>query len=247
MSPTLVLWDIDLTLIRVSAIGRELYGAAFEQLTGRKMAQQGEAAGRRDPDIWADTLRLNGFRGDAFSFSEFCDCLAKAYESAADQLRLRGELLPGAVEALTALSNRAGTVQTILTGNIEKVATVKLASFGLNQYLDLDIATYGSDGDSRAQLVEIARGRAATKYHASFEGVATVVIGDSHHDVHAAQEARARAVAVASGRTPFEQLRDLGPEHLFRDLSDTPAVVSAVLNGTEIVSNETDGYRATGS
>lgn len=238
----LVLWDIDLTLIRAGTAGRELYAAAFRRLTGRPLIHMVDAAGRMDPDIWNETLETNHLTPSSYSFSAFAASLAETYESGSDLLRKHGEVLPGATEALRALRASGRTVQTILTGNIAPVARVKLATFGLDGLVDLEIGTFGTDGSTRAALVRVARQRAFTKHRVPFDGPDTVVIGDSHHDVVAGHEAGARVIAVASGRTPFADLERLEPQHLLRDLKDTTAILHAVLDGKSRVIEEELGH-----
>ncbi len=52
--------------------------------------------------------------------------------------------------------------QSLLTGNIEVNAAVKLAAFGLDRLVDLEIGGYGSDRhEARADLVAVAREKAA--------------------------------------------------------------------------------------
>lgn len=41
----LVLWDIDHTLIATRGVGREIFGDAFEQVTGTPMREQAAVAG----------------------------------------------------------------------------------------------------------------------------------------------------------------------------------------------------------
>jgi phosphoglycolate phosphatase-like HAD superfamily hydrolase len=228
----LILWDVDLTLMRGGAAGRELYARAFRVATGRPMTAQADPAGRLDPDIWEETLRVNDLPADSCTFAHFALCLAATYGAGSALLREQGRVLPGAAEALAELAVRPEAVQTVLTGNIEPVARVKLASFGLDEFLDLEIGAYGSEAATRAELVDLARRRASAKYRVTFDGLATVLVGDSGHDVTAGREAGAAVVAVASGRTPFEDLQQLGPEHLFRDLTNTVGFIKAALKGT---------------
>ncbi|HEX4609046.1 MAG TPA: hypothetical protein VH092_12640, partial [Urbifossiella sp.] len=89
--------------------------------------------------------------------------------------------------------------QSVLTGNIRLLAEVKLAALGLRDGLDLCIGAYGDDHEDRAELVQVARRRAAGVHGrtpAAFAGTSTVVVGDTPLDVAAALSAGARAVGV---------------------------------------------------
>jgi len=63
--------------------------------------------------------------------------LAALYARHEDELCARGRALPGAREALTALAEQPGVVQTVLTGNSRAVAVIKLHVFGLDRLGDL--------------------------------------------------------------------------------------------------------------
>ncbi|HSR23597.1 MAG TPA: HAD hydrolase-like protein, partial [Candidatus Eisenbacteria bacterium] len=157
--------------------------------------------------------------------------LAGVYEGRIEEIRRHGRALPGAAEALAALAAVPGTVQTVLTGNVPAVARTKLAAFGLDHHLDLDVGAYGPDDHVRAGLVPLAQRRAGARYGALFDVRSTVVIGDTAHDVTAAREGGARAIAVATGGTTAGELQAAGAEVVLPDLMDTAALVGLVTAG----------------
>jgi phosphoglycolate phosphatase-like HAD superfamily hydrolase len=120
-------------------------------------------------------------------------------------------------------------VQSVLTGNLRPLAEVKLGALGLDEYLDLDVGAYGDTHEVRAELVWVARDRAGAAYHARFDGPATVLIGDTPLDVQAARATGARAVAVATGGTSAAELAAAGAHAVLPDLTDTVAVLAAIL------------------
>jgi phosphoglycolate phosphatase len=224
----LVLWDIDLTLVQAGRLGGELYAHAFRQVTGRTLEYQAQMAGRLDPDIFLDILTGHELDPAEHPFPRFAEALGAAYASRIDDLGRQGRALPGAAEALQALAEVPGVVQTVVTGNIPAVARVKLAAFGLDRHLDLDIGAYGPDDHVRAALVRLARERSGARHGTVFDAASTVVIGDTVHDVTAAREGGARVIAVATGRTPAADLRAAGAEVVLSDLLDTPGLVTLV-------------------
>jgi len=122
--------------------------------------------------------------------------------------------------------------QSVVTGNIRLLAEVKLAALGLRNGLDLCIGAYGDDHEDRTELVQVARRRAAAVHGrtpAAFAGTSTVVIGDTPFDVTAALAAGARAVGVATGSHPAADLRAAGAHAVLPDLTDTDAVLKALL------------------
>jgi hypothetical protein len=68
--------------------------------------------------------------------------------------------LPGAAEAVRALAGCPDIIETVLTGNTRPAVKIKLRTFGLDRYLNLDVGAYGTDDDDRANLVKVARQRA---------------------------------------------------------------------------------------
>jgi phosphoglycolate phosphatase-like HAD superfamily hydrolase len=127
----------------------------------------------------------------------------------------------------------AGRVyQTVLTGSIRPVAEMKLAALGLRDGLDLCIGAYGDDHEDRTQLVHVAQRRAAGVHGRSdtaFDGTSTVVVGDTPLDVSAALSAGARVVGVATGLYSEADLVEAGAHAVLADLTDTSAVLRALL------------------
>ena len=122
-------------------------------------------------------------------------------------------------------------VQSVLTGNVRRMAEIKLSAVGLDANLDLETGAYGDSHEIRSELVHLARGNAARKYGRGFAGTATVLVGDTPLDVAAARVTGARAVAVATGGTSAEKLAESGADVVLPDLTDTPAVLRAILGG----------------
>jgi len=225
----LVLWDIDHTLIDTGGVGREIYATAFEQVTGRPMERQADPSGRTEPDIFQDTLAIHGIEPSDHDLARFADALAAGYAAQTPRLRERGHALPGAAAALAALAATPGVIQSVLTGNFKPVAVTKLATFGLDTHIDFDVGAYGSDNPVRAKLVGVARQHASTKYHMVFGNQTTILVGDTPSDVAAGHQGGASVIAVASGRSTVEELQAARPEVILPNLTDTPAVVKAIL------------------
>lgn len=217
----LVLWDIDGTLVDSAGHGRYAFEEAFETVVGRPPGRM-EMAGRTDHQIAMEMLD-----GDGEPLPRVLEELAAALRVRGDAIAREGRPYPGVPEALAALYERDGVVQSLLTGNIRANAALKVGSFGLEGWLDFDVGAYGSDPHvERTDLVAIARGRASAKYD---EVTDTVLIGDTPLDVRAAHDAGARAVAVATGFSDVEALHGSGAEAVFADLSDTDTAVAAIL------------------
>ncbi len=118
----------------------------------------------------------------------------------------------------------------MLTGNIRPLAEVKLGPLGLTRHLDLDIGAYGDLHEVRSELVGPARRRAALAYGTDFGGKATVLVGDTPHDIEAALVTGARAVGVATGGFTVAELASAGAHAVLPDLTDTGRVLAAILD-----------------
>lgn len=232
--PVLVLWDLDYTLVRAGPSGRVLYELALKDLYGVALpGGLSSMAGRTDTSIALEVLAAAGADAAA-ELPRFHQALAARAEQVSGLVREHGAVLPGARAAIAALARprRGGpAVQSVLTGNIEALARVKLAALHLTAHLDLQAGAFGEVSAVRADLVPVARRNAAARYDADFAGRDTVLVGDTPHDVRAAHAAGARAVAVATGRFSEAQLADAGADVVLADLTDAGAVVSAVLCG----------------
>lgn len=215
---TLVLWDIDHTLIETRGVGGELYRAAFEEITGRKMEHQVEVTGKTEPAILAETLKAHGLEPSTDYQLTYADALARQYEQHADELRDRGRTLPGARDTLAALAERPDVIQTVLTGNLRAVAVTKLRVFELDGLVDFEAGAYGDDEEVRPKLVAVAQRRAAAKYGADFTRDNSVIVGDSPSDVETGLHGGARVIGVASGKTSVEELRNAGAGSVLAEL-----------------------------
>jgi len=221
--PLLVLWDIDHTLIETRGFGRELYRRAFEEVTGRRMERPAEVTGRTELAIFAETLKLHDIEPSAELEQHYVDALARQYRDNIDELRKQGRALSGARTTLALLAEEPNIFQSVLTGNLRRVAASKLAAFGLDPYLDFEIGAYGDDHMERPQLVSLAQHRAQKKSHDVFDASNTVLVGDSLQDVSAGRIGGATVVGIASGTESSDSLARAGAVATFRGLEDAAA------------------------
>jgi phosphoglycolate phosphatase len=224
---TLVLWDIDGTLISTGPIAGVVYPVAFELLTGRPPSRMVEFNGRTELATMDDLLRSHD--EPVPPVDRICQAIAAALRTKLDDFRDASSVLPGAAAALAALGDRPAVVQGLLTGNIRANALAKLQAFDLDRSVDFDAGGYGSDDLVRARLVGVAQRRAGGLRGQAFGEADTVLVGDTVRDIEAARDGGARVVAVATGADAAERLRAAAPDALLDDLRDTAAVVRAVL------------------
>lgn len=219
----LVLWDIDGTLVNTAGLGRDAFADAFEEVFGL-VPELVTMAGRTDHEIALAILEANGIEQGERHLPAFAEALAGALAAKEPEIRARGRALPGAAEVLAELQRR-GVVQSLLTGNIEPNAALKLAAFGLGAELDFEIGAYGSDHRVRPELVPIALSKARAKHGTDFR---PVLVGDTPLDIAAARGGGAGVVAVATGPHSVEELADA--DAVLPDLRDTAAAVETILS-----------------
>jgi phosphoglycolate phosphatase len=240
----LVLWDIDFTLIDAGGVGTRLYRMVFRDMFGTDLPRAADMAGRTDRAIVLDTLAWAGIPEPRRHLDRFLAGLAALAPAGRALAQRHSRALPGAAAALDALAAYApgedgaaaldggrtvSVVQSVLTGNVRPMAEMKLSALGLDGDLDLEVGAYGEAHEVRAELVHVARDNAARKYRTDFSGPATVLVGDTPLDVAAALQAGARVVAVATGGTSAAILAESGAHTVLPDLTDTAAVLSAIL------------------
>jgi phosphoglycolate phosphatase len=228
-----VLWDVDFTLVDASGVGAHLYRVALAELYGRELpAPLPSMAGRTDTAIGLEVLKLAGVPDPQSQLTTFQDFQTARAPELVAMLRERGRALPGAAEAIAALAGpglASTVIQSLLTGNIPALAQVKLAALGLTEHLDLAVGAYGDVSQVRADLVDVARRKAAARYGGDYAGRATILIGDTPKDVEAAALTGARVIAVATGSYSAGQLAGAGADVVLPDLTDTARLLAAVL------------------
>jgi len=224
MDGVLVLWDVDHTLVDVDGLGREAYDLAFLRRFGVPVRHQPPMAGRTDRAIAIDMLRFNGVEVTPRHLEDLREGAEAALDELAHLLPARGRALPGAAAALAAVKER--TVQSLLTGNVRRIAEVKLGPFGLITHLDLDAGAYGWSHEIRAELVGVARSNARLRFGRDYDRI--VLVGDTPEDVGAALSSGAGVVGVATGRYTVAELQTAGAHVALADLSDTGRVEEAI-------------------
>ncbi|MER7146915.1 HAD family hydrolase [Streptomyces xanthochromogenes] len=220
----LVLWDIDHTLISTRGVGRELSAAAFLRVTGQPMREQAKIDGITEPVIFRETAKLHGLATGRAEFESFAEALAEEHLARSGELRERGHALVGAAAAVEALDS-GGMTQTVVSGNVRAVSEIKLSVFGLDRHIRWELGAYGEDEDERAELVRLALERSGAS------AADTVLIGDTPADVQAGLANGVRVIAVATGNSGEDELRDCGPFAVLPDLSDTERLVMLVAEG----------------
>ena len=225
----LILFDIDGTLLWSDGAGRR----AMERALTHAFGSAGDAAyrydGKTDRQIVRDLMRMAGHE-DARIDGEMAGIFELYLEGLHAELADGGNVrvLPGVPEVLDALEARDDVVLGLLTGNIEPGARAKLRAAGID-FDRFRVNAFGSDHEHRPMLPAVAQGRMRDALGLDVRGDRVVIIGDTPADIACGRDIGARAIAVATGRYAVDELRAHAPAAVFADLSDTDAVVGAVL------------------
>ena len=119
----------------------------------------------------------------------------------------------------------------LLTGNFVEGARIKLEYFDLWKYFRC--GAFGDDASDRNHLVPVAIERARECGFIDAAPTDVVVIGDTPHDIACARAVGAMPIAVATGSYSVDQLKAAGADVVFKDLSDTAAVMRALARKEE--------------
>jgi phosphoglycolate phosphatase len=205
----LLLFDIDGTLLlRAVAEHREAVHAAVRRVwhVADPAAARVQAPGRTDPDIARAILLQSGVSADRID-ARMLDFKRAAAEEYARRVPddLSAFLAPGVVDVLSALAERDGVRLSLVTGNLEPIARLKLARAGIGRFFPAGQGGFGSDHEDRSELPAIARARAGAP-GAPYPRERTVVIGDTPLDVACARADGVRCFAVTTGPFGAEEL-----------------------------------------
>ncbi|MFC4000723.1 HAD family hydrolase [Prauserella oleivorans] len=225
----LVLWDIDLTLVDLRGLGGDWYTKALASVAGVSLERMPSFPGRTELAITTELLSAHGIEPTEDLVRAVWQELVALSTETLPSLHDYGHALPGASAALAALAARTGVVQSLVTGNLPEIARHKLSAFDLHGHVDFTIGGYGSLSAHRPDLVAHAVELATSKHGMAFAPEDVVVIGDTPHDVEAALHHGAVAIGVATGRHGADVLHAAGAHIVFHDLSDTEAVLRAIL------------------
>jgi len=192
----LVLFDVDGTLLlRSSHEHAAALRDAVAVVYGVAATAPIAAAGRTDTAIARELAALGGVGAERFEagLAQLQALCAELFERRCPP-SLADRVAPGMAELLAALQRRGDVRLSLVTGNYEPVARLKLARAGIDAHFPPGQGAFGSDAESRDELPAIARARAG-----SYPRERTIVVGDTPLDIACARADGLRVLAVATG------------------------------------------------
>jgi phosphoglycolate phosphatase len=134
--------------------------------------------------------------------------------------------VPGIAELVGSLAARDDVTLSLVTGNFEPVARLKLKRAGIGRHFPAGQGGFGSDSEDRAALPGIARRRAGHD-GVSHPRARTIVIGDTPRDIACARADDVRCFAVTTGPHAAEDLT--GADAVARDPAHLLELITAAL------------------
>jgi len=225
---TLVLFDIDGTLVLTGGAGGRAMSSAFDEVFAIGNAFQGiSMAGRTDAWILSDAAAAHGIPPDSPGLARFREAYLRHLVIELEKPGVaRKGVMPGVRDLLDALAPRTDVFLALLTGNYEAGARLKLEYFDLWRYFSC--GAFGDDAPHRNVLVPKALTTVEACGGPAFAAANAIVIGDTPLDVGCAAHAGARSLAVATGSHTVDELRAAGADVVLQDLSNTAEVLRVI-------------------
>lgn len=193
---TVVLFDVDGTLITCGGAGREAVRAAFAELCGRDDVCDFPFGGGTDRAIARRGLQNAGREPTEDAIDALLACYLRHLPAAL--ARSSGyAVLPGVHALLDSIRGAEGLAIGLGTGNVEEGARAKLRPGELDGHFAF--GGFGCDHEERPRLLDAGARRGAARLGLARESCRVIVIGDTPKDVAAAHAIGAECVAVATG------------------------------------------------
>ncbi len=218
-----VLFDIDGTLLLTAGAGQQAFAAAFAELFDiTEISIDVPFAGRSDRAIALELMQVHGVEPSAEHWHQFVASYLKQLETMLPQCD--GQVMPGVVPLLEAIGQIDHALLGLLTGNLKSGATRKLAHYGLADHF-----AFGGFGDLWNDRDDIAsEAYEQARFHARGNLAGVMVIGDTIHDIRCARSIGACAVAVPTGNTSANELREHSPDLLVANLTDIEPLLERI-------------------
>jgi len=223
---TLVLWDIDGTLILSGGAGERALVVALRSEFGLTGNLEGiEIAGRTDRWIARHVLAKYALPITPENISRYLAGYLRALP--AELNNPHAHVLPGVRDLVAALSARGDVAQGLLTGNLRAGAEIKLRHHNL--WTPFAFGAFADDSELRNELGPHAVTRAGSHHAVKFPAERVWVIGDTPHDIDCGKAIGACTLGVATGRYTADDLRAHTPTAVYPDLTDTATVLETLI------------------
>lgn len=217
MATTLILLDIDGTLLHADGAGRAAMESSlllvFGEVGARADIDGHSFGGKPDSQTLRELLLPLGVSHATIDarLPEFTATLAREMARIIPQREVYA--LPGVPERLAQWRAREDVLLGLLTGNTHASAPVKLRAAQIDPGW-FPVGAFGDEAPQRDRLAELALQRATEWRGQEFARERVFVIGDTPADVDCARAIGAQAIAVATGYCPRAELVAAAPDLL---------------------------------
>ncbi len=214
---TVLLFDIDGTLVTTGGAGRRAMVRAIDELHGKADAFEGLSfAGMTDRAIARHGLAAALERIKDAEIDRFLEAYVAFLE---EELATSAyAILPGVQALLASIHGTADVAIGLGTGNIKRGAYAKLGRGALDGAFGF--GGFGCDAEERAEVLRAGAVRGAALLGRPLEECRVVVIGDTPKDVAAAKAIGAPCIAVGTGGYALAALEACGAERAFATLAE---------------------------
>lgn len=212
-----ILFDIDGTLVGVTPMHVAIYNKVLWKMFRVRLrsesdltAEMGKPAHQLIPAL---LYKLGVKRVSAKKVKEVQLEYRKALPAFVQKIS-GANVLPG-VKPLLRRLKKQNKIIGIVSGNSRQVGTAILQYTGLLPFID--VAAYSSDAfnshpiQERKQIVQLAWNEASKQMKKKIGASRVLVVGDTPHDILAAQKAGVDSLAVATGRHSLSELKKCRP------------------------------------
>lgn len=214
-SKSLILWDLDGTLMHCGADGTKALNETFLKLYGIEDAFTKAGIGHAmDSVILEKIMESNSLdKGELDRIkAEYIDILHNILK-----LNSKKRILPGVKELVEHIHQSENSFSALLTSNLRSGAETKLKSVGLHNFFQ--VGGFGDDIGEKWDAAINGILEAENYYDVKFEKENIYIIGDSIYDIECAKRIGVISIGVATGFADYEVLQSKAPDYLYEDLS----------------------------
>jgi phosphoglycolate phosphatase len=225
--PTVLLFDIDGTLVTTGGVGRRAVERAFERAHGRPDAcSLVRFDGMTDRSITRLGLEAIGVTASDDRIEQLLSAYLAELRTELSRATSEDYRVHAGVADVLSACTQPHVALGLGTGNIVEGARLKLEHVGL--YRHFAFGGFGSDHELRVELIRIGAERGARHLGKTRDECRVVVIGDTPKDVDAARGIGAESLGVGTASFTAQQLREHGATWAFDDLT-APGALRALL------------------
>ena len=210
------LFDIDGTLLRSrDRVHIESFLASVLLVTGFEVTLSGIVLhGNTDTAILREACRQAGVPADVLD--ERIDAILETMCHSVVERRHEMEpvLMPGVEKALQHLAQK-GALLGVASGNLEAIGWIKIEQAGLREWF-----RFGGFSDHCPVRSELVWHAARKARELAGRDASVCVVGDTPRDIEAAHANSLPVIAVATGRSSFDELLQCKPEACVTSLAD---------------------------